>query len=181
MPIEMTIAGLLIDTTNDQPILLLKDGSGKRAIPIVIGLSEAGAIASELESIEFPRPMTHDLLRCLVEQLGGEMLRVVINDLRDNTFYATIVLKQGRDLVHIDARPSDAIALAVRTAAPIYVEEKVVLAVLGPPEDTAEAMTAEEDVEAPQPVDWSHLKDDPEKLKAVLEGLSTDDFGKYKQ
>jgi len=114
---EVQIGCLLIDTNTDQPVIMLQDVSGRRAIPIVIGLAEAGAIASELENIEFPRPMTHDLMRSLVESLDATVKHVVINDLRDNTFFARVVLIHGGKRLKVDARPSDA-AAARRSSPP---------------------------------------------------------------
>jgi len=184
MLVEVQIECLLIDTVTDQPVIMLQETNGTRAVPIVIGLSEAGAIASELEQISFPRPMTHDLLRAAIEQLGGTVEAVVIHDLRASTFYAHLVVRQGEATFEIDARPSDAIAVAVRTTAPIYVSESVVDHVAinqqeqvgGENAISVEIDTAPRDTTVPSiPADT-----DPEQLRQMLENLSPDDFGKYK-
>lgn len=178
---ELQIGCLLIDTNTDQPVIMLQDVEGQRAIPIVIGLSEAGAIASELERIRFPRPMTHDLLCSVVDSLGARIERVVISDLRDDTFFARIVLRcsdrPGQPL-DVDARPSDAIALAVRCNAPIYAENHVL--------DSAGVSTGDDAPDAAPAA--SELNDavvlptstDPEALRSFLERLAPEDFGKYK-
>lgn len=125
MLVEMKVAGLAIDPLTNMPILLLKDLDEQRTVPIWIGLVEASAIATELQQVKLERPMTHDLVRNLFERLGVETLHVEITDLRDNTYYATLVLKQAGEVIDIDARPSDAIAIAMRTGCAIYVDEQV--------------------------------------------------------
>jgi len=129
MSIAVRIVGLLVDSTTEQPVILLQDPTRNRIMPIVIGPAEAGAIASELEHIHFPRPMTHDLLRELLHALGGRLEQVLINDLRDNTFFARLLLRQeselGQKIVEVDARPSDSIALALQAKAEILVAESV--------------------------------------------------------
>jgi bifunctional DNase/RNase len=165
MLIKMMVTGLTVDPLTNTPIVILKDMEEKKAIPIWIGLFEASAIATELEKITFSRPMTHDLLNDILRILEAEVLRVEINDLRNNTFFANIhLIRDGKTLV-IDSRPSDAIALALRADAPIFVDEKV--------------------IEKSRNVDFGtklsdldKLKD--EKLEEFLENLSPEDFGKYK-
>jgi bifunctional DNase/RNase len=165
MLIKMKVTGLTIDPLTNTPIVILKDMEEKKAIPIWIGLFEASAIATELEKISFSRPMTHDLLTDILRVLEVEVTKIEINDLRNNTFFANIYLvRDGRNLV-IDSRPSDAIAIALRANAPIFVDDKV--------------------IEKSRNVDFGtkitdidNLKD--EKLKEFLENLSPDDFGKYK-
>lgn len=165
MLIEMKISGLTIDPITNTPIVILKDLTEKKAIPIWIGLFEASAIATELEKIAFSRPMTHDLMNEMLKTLGVEVTKIEVCDLRNNTFFANIFLiKRGESFV-IDARPSDAIALALRANAPIYVDEKVI------------EKSRSIDVGAKIP-DLEQLKDD--KLKDFLENLSPEDFGKYK-
>ena len=117
---EMKIYGVSFDMVGKQPIVLLKTADGKRFLPIWIGASEASAIMARLQGTETPRPMTHDLLRNVVDELGGTIVRIAVTELRDNTFYAQIVLQANGDEHEIDSRPSDAIALAVRVNAPIY-------------------------------------------------------------
>ena len=126
MLIEMTIKGLMVDPVTNMPIVILKDKAGERVLPIWVGIFEANAIALQIENVATPRPMTHDLLRNVISDLDGRVERVVVSDLRDNTFYAVIHLTVKGESVAVDARPSDAIALALRTRSPILVEENVI-------------------------------------------------------
>src|SRR5712692_9412783 len=126
MQIEMTIKGLMVDPITNSPIVILRDKEGQRVLPIWMGIFEANAIALQIENISTPRPMTHDLLRNVIEDLKASVQKVVVCDLQDNTFYALIYVSLGGETVAIDARPSDAIALALRTRAPIFVEETVI-------------------------------------------------------
>jgi bifunctional DNase/RNase len=165
MLIKMKVAGLTIDPLTNTPIVILKDFDEKKAIPIWIGLFEASAIATELEKITFSRPMTHDLMYEILKALKIEIIKVEIHDLRNNTFFANIHLLREGEIIVIDSRPSDAIALALRANATIFVDEKV--------------------IEKSRNVDFGkkiteleNLKDD--KLKEFLENLSPEDFGKYK-
>ena len=125
MLIEMKIAGITIDPITSTPIVILKDLEEKKAIPIWIGLFEASAIATQLENITFSRPMTHDLFTEIIGALGAEVTRIEINELKNNTFFADIHLMREGKLTVIDARPSDAIALAIRTNTPIFVAKEV--------------------------------------------------------
>lgn len=163
--IEMKVSGLTLDPITNTPIVILKDLEEKRAIPIWIGVFEASAIVTELENIKFPRPMTHDLLANIIKVLKGEVVRVEIHDLRDNTFFANIQLLYQGETIVVDARPSDAIAVALRVGAAVFVEQKV--------------------IEKSRKVDFGiKLADisqmEKEKLVEFLENLSPDDFGKYK-
>ena len=117
--IKMKVVGVTLDPVTNVPIIILKDQKNERTLPIWIGIFEASAIAIKLEGIQTPRPLTHDLLRTVIEILNGKVSRVVIDDLKDNVFYAKIFIKLGRKTVEIDSRPSDAIALALRTQSPI--------------------------------------------------------------
>jgi len=159
MQIEMTIKGLMIDPITNMPIVVLRDGGGQRILPIWVGVFEANAIALQMENVQTPRPMTHDLLRNVLRDLDARVERVVVSDLRDNTFYATIYIQSGRELRAVDARPSDAIALALRTEAPIYVEESVIDSARGPE---------------------THGSVDIGRLRRWLESLGEDELGKYK-
>jgi bifunctional DNase/RNase len=160
MEIEMKIKGLVVDPLSKMPIVVLEDPKSERILPIWIGVFEANAIALRIENIVTPRPMTHDLLKSFLEKSGINIERIVVNDVRDNTFYAMIhCLHNGNPLV-IDSRPSDAIALALRVEAPIFVEESVV--------NKAHSLKFDENLE------------DSEKLKKWLENLQPEDFGKYK-
>jgi len=160
MQIEMTIKGLMVDPITNMPIVILRDKEGNRVLPIWVGIFEANAIALQIENISTPRPMTHDLLRNVIQDLHASVQKVVVCDLQENTFYALIYLSLNGDTVAIDARPSDAIALALRTRAPIYVEEKVI--------DNAKT------------VDFAPEKADADRLHKWLESLDPDDLGKYK-
>ena len=124
--VEMKVEGLTLDPLTNMPIIILKDTLSDKALPIWVGYFEANAIALEIEKINTPRPMTHDLLRSMISSLHAKVKHVLINDLKDNTFFAVIsVIQNGSDMT-IDSRPSDAIALALRTKSPIFVEEKVI-------------------------------------------------------
>jgi uncharacterized protein len=160
MLIEMTIKGLMIDPITNMPIVILRDDEGQRILPIWVGVFEANAIALQLENVETPRPMTHDLLKNVLSELHAGVERVVVNDLRENTFYALIYVRVGDSPLTIDARPSDAIALALRTRSPIYVEDHVI--------DSARS------------VETSKESMDLARLQKWLEGLSEDELGKYK-
>ena len=131
MLIEMKVSGLTIDPITNTPIVILKDLQENKAIPIWIGLFEASAIATELEKIVFSRPMTHDLLDSVITTLGAKVERIVINDLRNHTFYARIVLSLNGRVVEVDSRPSDAIALGAAAGSPIFVAEQVFDKILG--------------------------------------------------
>ena len=161
MWVEMKVRGLVLDPVSNSPIVILRDEEEKRSLPIWVGLFEANAIALELEKVSTPRPMTHDLIKNILESLEAKVEKIVVNDLRDNTFFAMIHLRLGEEEITVDARPSDAIALALRVGAPIYVEEDVV----------RRAKSVEV---APKE------SDDQEKLKEWLENLKPEDFGKYK-
>ena len=126
MLIEMTIKGLMVDPITNTPIVILKDKDGDRVLPIWVGIFEANAIALQIENIATPRPMTHDLLRNIITDLDGQVDRIVVSDLKENTFYAIVHLTVRGERVAVDARPSDAIALALRTRAPILVDETVI-------------------------------------------------------
>ena len=160
MQIEMTIKGLMVDPVTNMPIVILRDKDGQRVLPIWVGIFEANAIALQIENVSTPRPMTHDLLRNVIHDLRASVQKVVVCDLQDNTFYALIYLSLGGDTVAVDARPSDAIALALRTRAPIFVEDQVI--------DHAKT------------IDFSSEKADAERLHKWLESLDPEDLGKYK-
>jgi hypothetical protein len=160
MQIEMTIKGLMVDPITHMPIIILRDRDGQRVLPIWVGIFEANAIALQMENISTPRPMTHDLLRHAIEDLGGTVTKVVIADLRDNTFYALIHVEIRTEAVAIDARPSDAIALALRTQAAIFVEESV--------------------IDGAKSIDFGTDRADSERLQKWLESLDPEELGKYK-
>ena len=160
MQIEMTIKGLMVDPITNTPIVILRDKEGQKVLHIWVGIFEANAIALQIENIATPRPMTHDLLRTVIHDLKASVQKIVVCDLQENTFYALIYLGLNGDTVAIDARPSDAIALALRTRAPIFVEDTVI--------DHAKT------------VDFTTEKADADRLHKWLESLDPDDLGKYK-
>jgi uncharacterized protein len=160
MQIEMSIKGLMVDPITNTPIVILRDKDGQRVLPIWVGIFEANAIALQIENVTTPRPMTHDLLRNVIQDLKATVQKIVVCDLQENTFYALIYLSLNGDTLTIDARPSDAIALALRTRAPIFVEDTVI--------DNA------------KPFDFGSDKPDAERLHKWLESLDPDDLGKYK-
>lgn len=160
MQIEMTIKGLILDPITNLPIIILRDKDGQRVLPIWVGVHEANAIALQIENVATPRPMTHDLLRNVIHDLKADVLKIVVSDLKENTFYALIHLEVNGERVAVDARPSDAIALALRTRSPIYVEDRVI--------DSAKT------------VDLAPEKGDDERLQKWLENINPDDLGKYK-
>ena len=160
MEIEMKIRGLMMDPVTNMPIVILKDIDGNSVLPIWVRVYEANAIALEIEKVSTPRPMTHDLIKNLLLGLHTAVRKVVVNELRDDTFYALIWLEQDGERISIDSRPSDALALALRLDCPIYVEEEVLKSskVTG---TTSEKATSEE-------------------LKKWLENLNDEDMGRYK-
>lgn len=144
--VEMKVEGLTLDPLTNMPIIILKDLEGNRALPIWVGFFEANAIALEIEKIATPRPMTHDLMRNVIADMKGKINHILVSELKDNTFYAVISMMSGGNTLKIDSRPSDAIALALRAKAPIYVNETVIEAAksLDLP-DTSKANTEDKD------------------------------------
>jgi bifunctional DNase/RNase len=159
--IEVRIRGLMMDPSTSMPIVVLKDVASETVMPIWVGIFEANAIALEIEKVAAPRPMTHDLTRNLIRNLNAQLDRVVISDLKDDTFFATLWLKQGNEPMVLDARPSDALALALRADCPIYVTVDVMQRAKLNTTGQAEGPTAEQ-------------------LRGWLEGLNDDDLGRYK-
>jgi uncharacterized protein len=160
MLIEMSIKGLMVDPITNMPIVILKDKLGERVLSIWVGIFEANAIALQIENVATPRPMTHDLLRNIITDLDGSVDRIVVSDLKDNTFFAIIHLTVKGERIAVDARPSDAIALALRTRSPILVEESVI--------DNAKT------------VDFTAEPGDNARLQKWLESLDPEELGKYK-
>ncbi len=161
MEIEVRIRGLMMDPSTNMPIVVLKDVSSDTVMPIWVGIFEANAIAIEIEKLSAPRPMTHDLMRNLIGYLNASLEKVVITEIKDDTFHALLWLTQNGERVAVDVRPSDAIALALRSDCPIFVSEEVLqtakLNTSGPPEGPT-----------------------AEQLRAWLEGLNDEDLGRYK-
>ncbi|NCJ06732.1 bifunctional nuclease family protein [Synechococcales cyanobacterium C] len=163
--IEMNVAGIALDAATRIPIVLLKDGTERRALPIWIGQNEARAILSVLENQKTPRPMTHDLMVNLLSEFEVVLKRVVIHALQDSTFYAILTVQQGEVTKQVDARPSDAIALALRTNAPIWVMEEVVADAsipVDPDIDEAEREAFREFLANINPEDFSQSRGDGE-------------------
>jgi bifunctional DNase/RNase len=160
MEVEMKIRGLMMDPMTNNPIVVLKDVNGTAILPIWVGLYEAQAIALEIEKQVTPRPMTHDLIRNLLFGLEAGVKKIVVSDLRDDTFYAVIWLERAGELISVDSRPSDALAIALRLDCPIFVDESV----LKSSRDTAVVAEAGSN----------------EELRKWLENLSDEDLGRYK-
>jgi len=163
MFIQMKVTGLVMDPQSNMPIVVLKDINNETTLPIWIGLLEATAIATELEQIQFPRPMTHDLIRSLFDHLSVKVEKIEVCDLKNNTYYALIYIRSGDRISTIDSRPSDAIAIALRTNAPIYVNDEVITKYL----KSEEAKPAFDEKNKEQ---WAEM----------LDKLDPSDFSKYK-
>lgn len=160
MEIEMKIRGLMMDPVTNMPIVILKDTGGAQILPIWVGIYEANAIALEIEKVTTPRPMTHDLIKNVLTGLETGVEKVVVSELRDDTFYAVIWLRRDGEAISIDSRPSDALALALRLDCPIYVDEQVL-------KNAKSAANVSE-------------KAGNDELRRWLEGLNDEDFGRYK-
>ena len=160
MDIEVRIQGLMMDPTTNMPIVMLKDVASDSVIPIWVGIFEANAIAIEIEKVAAPRPMTHDLTKNMIRHLNAQLEKVVITEIKDDTFHAVLWLRQADEPVMIDARPSDAIALALRADCPIFVAEHVMQS----------AKLTAGSAEGPT----------SEQLRGWLEGLNDEDLGRYK-
>jgi hypothetical protein len=160
MEVEMKIRGLMMDPVTNMPIVVLKDLNGNTILPIWVGIYEANAIALEIEKVSTPRPMTHDLIKTLLLGLGTGIRKVVVSELKDDTFYAVIWLDKDGDLISVDSRPSDALALALRLDCPIYVDESVL-------KSSKRSNTASDKVSE-------------EEQRRLLESLDDEDLGRYK-
>lgn len=162
--IEVTVAHLGLDRATNTPVVILQEKDGERVLPIWIGPAEASAIAMELAGVKFSRPLTHDLVKQVIVGLGGDLKRVLITQVKENTYFAELHLHRGDHVVQIDARPSDSIAVALRLKAPIFTQEELLELTSV---DTVEPMS-------PDPQEM-----DPESLKKYLEDLDPEDFGKF--
>ena len=158
--VEMKIRGLMMDPVTNMPIVVLKDAEGDTVLPIWVGVYEANAIALEIEKVTTPRPMTHDLIKNLLTAMGGAVHKVVVTELKDDTFYAVIWAEHQGSIISIDSRPSDALAVALRVDCPIYVEDEVL-------RTSKQATAMSEQVSS-------------DELRKWLEGLNDDDMGRYK-
>jgi uncharacterized protein len=161
MEVEMKIRGLMMDPVTNMPIVVLKDIGGTSILPIWVGIYEANAIALEIEKVSTPRPMTHDLIKTLLLGLGTGMRKVVVSELKDDTFYAVIWLEKEGELISVDSRPSDALALALRLDCPIFVDDSVLK-------------------NSKQSSAISDKMNNNEELRRWLEGLGDEDLGRYK-
>lgn len=157
MYLQMSVSGIALDPFTNSPIVILKNENGEKILPIWVGYMEASSIAMELEKTPRARPITHDLLKNILDSVNISLTKIEVTDLKDNTFYAVIYLSNSEQEIVLDSRPSDAIAIAIRTGAPIYVNEKVI--------DNAQNIEIDED---------------KDKLNDVLENIPEEDFGKYK-
>jgi bifunctional DNase/RNase len=160
MEVEMKIRGLMMDPVTNMPIVVLKDLNSDTVLPIWVGIYEANAIALEIEKVTTPRPMTHDLIKNVLTGLDAQVHKVVVNELRDDTFFAVIWLERQGNVISIDSRPSDALALALRVDCPIFVEDEVL-------KTSKQASAVSDRVSA-------------EELRKWLEGLNDEDLGRYK-
>jgi hypothetical protein len=160
MEVEMKIRGLMMDPVTNMPIVILKDVDGNNILPIWVGIYEANAIALEIEKVSTPRPMTHDLIKTLLFGLNAGVRKVVVNELKDDTFYALIWLEKNGESISVDSRPSDALALALRVDCPIFVDDSVL--------KSSRAANASSD------------KVQNEELRRWLENLNDEDLGRYK-
>ena len=160
MEVEMKIRGLMMDPVNNMPIVILKDVHGNTVLPIWVGVYEANAIALEIEKVSTPRPMTHDLIRNLLIGLNTGLRKVVVSELKDETFYAVIWLERNGQAITVDSRPSDALALALRHDCPIYVDDRVL-------QSSRNSNSVSEKV-------------NNEELRKWLENLNDEDLGRYK-
>tara|TARA_B100001146_G_C16176923_1_gene432775 strand:+ start:933 stop:1418 length:486 start_codon:yes stop_codon:yes gene_type:complete len=160
MLVEMTIKSLMVDPITNMPIVVLREHEGERVLPIWVGIFEANAIAIQIENIETPRPMTHDLIRNMLIDLNAHVDKIVIANLKGKTFYASIHIRVDGEDIAIDSRPSDAIAVALRVRAPILVDEDV--------------------IENAKTIEFTPDKANSEQLSKWLEGLPVEELGKYK-
>ena len=161
--IEFKIKGLMMDPLTNSPIVVLQDTTSETLLPIWVGIFEANAIALQIEKVDTPRPMTHDLMKGLLNHLKAKVTKIVVTELKENTFYALIFLSVEGKTITVDSRPSDAIALALRTDSPIFVTDDVISKSSS---TTPSTLTAE--------------RSSPEDIKQWLENLNPDDLGKYK-
>ena len=159
MEVEMKIRGLLMDPVTNTPIVILRDSGSETVLPIWVGVYEANAIALEIEKVSTPRPMTHDLIKNVLAGLDARVHKVVVTELKDDTFYAVIWMEREGKIISVDSRPSDALALALRVDCPIFVEEEVL--------KTSKKATASSETTS-------------EELRKWLEGLNDEDLGHYK-
>jgi uncharacterized protein len=159
MLIKMSVKNLTLDPMTNMPIIILKNEEGDLVVPIWVGVFEANAIVLELEKIPTPRPLTHDLIKEILNQLDAKIVRILITDLKDGTYYAVLEIKSGKKTISVDARPSDAIALALRFDAPIFVHQDV--------------------IEKSKATDHGKDQEESERIRDWLKSLKPEDFGKY--
>ncbi len=170
--VEIRLQSLGLDQASKTPVIILQEVDGERMLPIWIGASEAQAIASELAGMKFPRPLTHDLAASLIRGLGGELQRVIVSRVEDNTYYAELVILRGSDVISIDARPSDSIAIALRMHAPLFTSDELLSATTAHVEQAPES-----EFQASDQPDKPQLS--PEELQAYLKKLNPEDLGRF--
>jgi len=159
--IEVKVANVAIDVKSNMPVIILKEKKGNKTLPIWVGLFEAQSIAIALENVKLPRPLTHDLTKNIIEKLHGKVRRVVINDLRNNTYYARILMNKESEGIEVDSRPSDAIALALRLKVPIYIDESIL-----------NRIGTETEIVETKPIEDKEI----EEFKKKLEDIKPEDF-----
>ena len=162
MFVKVSVSELGFDPQTNVPVMVLKEENGKRTVPIWIGVAEAGAIAAERESAKYERPLTHDLMKTLIDGFGAKLAKVTIDDIKNNTFYAKLFLQNGNQVICIDARPSDAVALALRCNAPIFIDDQILAGKTEDKEDGKDSTHSEAD-----------------DLRRRLRDTDPKDFGKY--
>jgi len=184
--VEVEVASLGLDKASNTPVVILRERDGDRLLPIWIGPGEASAIAMELAGIKFSRPLTHDLLNTVVRSLGSELLRVLITRVEENTYFASLIFRRNGELISIDSRPSDSVALALRASAPIYAADGLLgrtpLEIEAPDEDEApDWLPAEEPAPEGPPPTSEEAREAPagDKLRDYLKGLDPEDFGRF--
>jgi len=180
---RVEVSSLGLDKASGTPVVILKETNGERILPIWIGPGEASAIAMVLAGIEFSRPLTHDLLHSVVGEMGGEILRVQIHRVVENTYYASLLLQRAAEVVAVDSRPSDSVALALRASAPIFVLDELLdtmpIEIQLGPEDQASWASSGEDVIPKRDPGPTGGTADPEGLREYLKSLDPEDFGRF--
>jgi len=183
---RVEVSSLGLDKASRTPVVILKESGGERILPIWIGPGEASAIAMVLAGIEFPRPMTHDLLDSVIDELGGEVVRVQIHQVVENTYYASLILRRGAQVMTVDSRPSDGVALALRASAPIFVADDLLDRMPieiqpqgeGIEDDEPWATGSEDVIPRPDPGTTGGTSD-PAELREYLKSLDPEDFGRF--
>jgi bifunctional DNase/RNase len=173
--IEVTVARLGLDSASNSYVVILQEKGGDRLLPIWIGQPEAESIVMEMNGIKPPRPLTHDLCKRLILGMGGSLRRIQITKVKDNTYYAELHVHRGEDVYHIDARPSDSIAIALRLSAPIFAQESLLTSIAAEEDGTEE----EPSIASRSEAELEQMRLNAEQLKEYLEKMRPEDFGKF--